>query len=170
MTAEHPCAARAARRTSESYALSANRQRGAAFSSNPWAGWRSCRWPSVISKVSGKPRASTTRWTFVQSPPRERPMPWAAPPLGPGGMLMRTIDRAVEAVPFVVAVRLQRQEQTIPFSGLGPAIKPVEDGLPWTELRREVAPRHAGAAPPQHRFEEAAIIVAWPTRSAFRAQ
>jgi hypothetical protein len=41
----------------------------------------SCRWPSVISNVSGSPRASTIRWTFVDRPPRERPMPFCAPPL-----------------------------------------------------------------------------------------
>ena len=34
----------------------------------------SCAWPSVSFRRIGRPRASTSAWIFVVSPPRQRPM------------------------------------------------------------------------------------------------
>jgi hypothetical protein len=83
-------------------------------------------------------------------------------------MLVRTIDGAVKAVPFVVTVRLEREEKAVPFARLRPSVEAIEHGFPRAELRWEVAPRYARPAPPQHCFEEPAIIIGRPACSTFR--
>lgn len=40
---------------------------------------RSEAWPGVKEKPTGLPKASTTAWILVISPPRERPMAWFSP-------------------------------------------------------------------------------------------
>src|SRR5204863_9387357 len=71
---------------------------------------------------------------------------------------MGTIDRAVEAVPLIVAIRLERLEQPQPLPPLRPPVKPVEHRFPRTELTRQIAPRYARTAPPQDRLDEVAIV------------
>src|SRR5262245_60135507 len=73
-------------------------------------------------------------------------------------MLMRSVDRAVEAVPLVVAVGLQRLKEPRPLPGLRPAIEPVEDGFPRTELVRQIAPWNASSAPPKDRLDEVPVV------------
>jgi hypothetical protein len=67
------------------------------------------------------------------------------------------VDRAVEAVPFVVAVRLHGLEQAFPAAILGPAIEPIEDGAPWPELIGQIAPWNACPPLPEYSFDEAPL-------------
>jgi hypothetical protein len=85
-------------------------------------------------------------------------------------MLVRSMNRAVEAMPLVVAVGLKRQEQALPLASFGPAVEAVEHGLARPEVRWKITPRNACAAPPQYGFDESAIIVCGPASSAFRLQ
>jgi hypothetical protein len=85
-------------------------------------------------------------------------------------MLVRSVDRAVEAMPLIVAVGLKRQEQTLPLSSSRPPVEAVEHGLPRPEVRWKITPRNASAAPPQYRFDESPIIVCRPAGAAFRLQ
>ena len=130
----------------------------------------SLRWPSVISNVSGRPSASTIMCTFVVRPPRERPIPSAAAPLSSRGVLVGAVDRAVQAVPFVIGIGPQGLEQAHPLASLRPAVKAVEHGLPWPELVRQIAPRNACTSPPQHRLDEAAVVCARAPSSRLRGQ
>jgi hypothetical protein len=61
-------------------------------------------------------------------------------------------------MPLIVPVCLQGHEQALPFACLGPTIEAVEYGLPRAIVRWKVAPWDACPAPPQHRFDEFAII------------
>ena len=92
------------------------------------------------------------------------------PPFSTRGVLVRSVYRAVEAMPLVVAVGLKCQEQAFPLAGFRPAVEAVEHGLPRTEVRWKIPPRNACAAPPQYRFDESTIIVCRPASSAFRLQ
>jgi len=85
-------------------------------------------------------------------------------------VLVRSINRAVKAMPLVVAVGLKRQEQALPLASFRPAIEAVEHGLPWSEVRWKITPRNACATPPQDRFDESTIIVCRPASPAFRLQ
>jgi len=75
-------------------------------------------------------------------------------------MLVGSIDRAVEAVPLVIDVGLQGTKQPSPLAALGPPIEPIEHGFPWPKLFGQVSPRSSGPPPPQHRFDEVAVVVA----------
>jgi hypothetical protein len=83
---------------------------------------------------------------------------------------MCTIYRAVDAVPLVIDIRPYGVEEALPLSVLRPAIESIEYRLPRSERVREIPPRHAGAAPPQDRFEEISIVLRWPARAATRNQ
>ena len=78
---------------------------------------------------------------------------------GGNGVLVRSVDRAVEAMPFVVHVGLQRAKQPVPLAVLRPAIEPIEHGLPRAELLGQVSPWRSRSPPPKHRFDEVPIIV-----------
>src|SRR3954451_21745408 len=83
---------------------------------------------------------------------------------------MSAVDRAVEAMPFVVAVRLERVKQTPPLAGLRPAIEPIEDRLPWPEFFWQIAPGHAGTAPPQHGLDKVSVILRRTSRTSLRRE
>jgi hypothetical protein len=85
-------------------------------------------------------------------------------------MLVRSVNRAVEAMPLVVAIRLKRQEQTLPLASFRPSVEAVEHGLPRSEVRWKITPWNACAAPPKYRFDESTIVVCRPASSAFRLQ
>src|SRR3954462_8341603 len=80
-------------------------------------------------------------------------------------MLVGPIDRAVEAMPLVVALGLQRQEHTPSFACLRPPVEAIEHGLPRSELRWKVAPQNPRATPPQHRFDKVAVVRSRPSGS-----
>jgi len=83
ITGVHRAASSDARNALAPWALSATRHRERAREASSFAGTMSLRCPSVTSNVSGSPSASTTRCPFVEGPPRERPIPFAAPPFAP---------------------------------------------------------------------------------------
>src|SRR4051794_16033818 len=83
---------------------------------------------------------------------------------------MSAVDCAVETVPFVVAVRLERLKQTPPLPRLRPTVETIEDRLPWPELFRQIAPGDARAAPPQHRLDEVSVILRRTSRTSFRRE
>ena len=78
-------------------------------------------------------------------------------------MLVGAVGRTVDALPFSVDVGLKRCEQPLPAPALGPAIEPIEHGLPGAELFRQVAPGNPGSPPPHDSLEEPSII---PARTA----
>jgi hypothetical protein len=82
-------------------------------------------------------------------------------------MLVGSVNRAVEAMPLVIAIRLKRQKQALPLTSLRPSVETIENGLPRSEVRWEISPWDACAAPPQHRFDESPIIIGWSAGSAF---
>jgi len=96
--------------------------------------------------------------------------PARRPPFTASGVLVRPVDRAIEAVPFVVRIRPQGFEQSVPSAGLGPPIEAIEHGLPWTEMVGKIPPRYAGTPPPEHRLDEVAIISSRTTCSSLRPQ
>ena len=57
-------------------------------------------------------------------------------PFCPCCVLMRSIDRAVYAVPLLIAIRLQCVKQVFPLASLRPAIEAIEHRLPRPELHR----------------------------------
>lgn len=74
-------------------------------------------------------------------------------------MLMGSVARAIDALPFVVWVDAQLLEQVLPSPGFRPSIKSIENGFPWAELTRKIAPWDACASPPEDRFHEPSIVV-----------
>jgi hypothetical protein len=73
-------------------------------------------------------------------------------------MLMGAVDRAVETMPFVIAVGLESLKEPRPLAELRPTVESIEYRLPRAKLLRQVAPRNARPTPPQHRLDEVAII------------
>jgi hypothetical protein len=85
-------------------------------------------------------------------------------------VLVRPVGSAVQAVPFVVDIRLQRRKQRIPLASLGPAIESIEYRLAGSEAFRQVTPRHPGTSPPKHRLDEVAVVLAPPSGAALCLQ
>ena len=83
-------------------------------------------------------------------------------------MLMGPVDRAVEAMPFVVGVAPQGSEESRPPPGHRPTIESVEHRLPRAELRRQIAPRDPSAQPPQHGLDEPAVVLPPPPGASLR--
>ena len=129
----------------------------------PSRSWRS---PPVRWNVTGRPRASQRRWSFVEKPPRERPS--ACPPVlrrRPGGVGVGANDAAVEQVRLPARLRRhrpQRGDDPLPDAGGRPALEPAPGGAPVHQIGREVAPRRAGPGQPEHGFEEAAVVKGRP--------
>src|ERR1700730_5886883 len=82
-----------------------------------------------------------------------------APPFSAGRMLVRPIDRAVEAMPFVVDVGPQDTEHPFPLALLRPAIEPIEHRLPRSELGGQVPPRCSRPPPPKHGLDKVSVIL-----------
>ena len=78
---------------------------------------------------------------------------------------MSAVDRAVDAVPFIVAIGLQRMEQSAPPAGLRPPVESIEHGLPGPEVTRQISPWDSRPAPPQDRLDEVAIVLRRPACS-----
>src|SRR5262245_33065642 len=74
-------------------------------------------------------------------------------------MLVSAVDRAVDAVPFVVTITLQRFEQRDPLASFGPSVESIEHGFPRSEIVRQVTPWHSSTTPPQHRFDEVPVVL-----------
>lgn len=159
----HLSSASSARNATVLYALSPRRHRGLVSRTRSGATTMSWRCPSVTRKASGRPSASTIRWTFVVAPPRERPIAWTWAPLFPGSVLMRSVHSAVDAVPFVVGTDAYRLEEPLPAPLLRPSIEAIEHCLPRAELSRQVSPGNTRSSPPQDSFDEATIVVTGPT-------
>ena len=87
-------------------------------------------------------------------------MAWARDPLGPGGVLVRAHDGAVEDQVLEVRVVRQGREDAVPHALGGPAAEPPEGAVPAAEGLRQVAPGRAGAHDPQHPLDEHAVVVA----------
>jgi hypothetical protein len=73
---------------------------------------------------------------------------------------MRSVRRAVDAVPLVVCADAQGFKQAGPSPTFRPSVESVEHGLPWTEVSWEIAPRHPCASPPKHPLDEEAVVLA----------
>src|ERR1700704_2167154 len=67
----------------------------------------------------------------------------------------------------VLHVRLLRGRIEKPFENIGfyPVSIPLEDAVPRTEQRRQIAPRAAGSRDPQHRLDKAPVILTAATRA-----
>jgi hypothetical protein len=85
-------------------------------------------------------------------------------------VLMGAIDRAVQALPLVINIRLQCLEQPLPLALLGPAIEPIEHRLPGTKPLWQLSPRHAGSTPPHNRFDEISVVSRWAASSSLARQ
>src|SRR5690606_1731857 len=73
---------------------------------------------------------SAPQCTLVDSPPRDRPRkPASLAPFCPGCVLMSSIERAIHAVPLVIAIRLKRVKQVFPLARLRPALEAIEQRL-----------------------------------------
>src|SRR5687767_1460062 len=53
-------------------------------------------------------------------------------------MLVRSVDRTVDAMALIVAVSLKCQEQALPLAGFRPPVEAVEHCLPWPEIRWKI--------------------------------
>jgi hypothetical protein len=73
-------------------------------------------------------------------------------------MLMSAHDRAVDHGVFIVGVRGQVLEKTLPYSRFRPASVTAVHILPVAEPLRQVTPRHARSVAKQHRFDEPPIV------------
>jgi hypothetical protein len=96
--------------------------------------------------------------------------PVRRPPFSARGVLVSAVDRAVDAVPFIVAIGLQCMEQSAPPPGLRPAVESIEHGFPGPEVARQISPRDSRPAPPQDRLDEVAIVLRRPACSALRRE
>jgi hypothetical protein len=76
-------------------------------------------------------------------------------------MLVGSVDRAVEAMPFVVHVGSQGAKHSVPLAVPRPAIEAIEDRLPRTEFGGQIPPRRARPSPPKDGFDEISVICAW---------
>ena len=85
------------------------------------------------------------------------------PPFSAGGVLVRSIDRAVDAVPLIVPVCLQCLKQPGPRTLLRPPIKPVKNRLPRPKLCWEISPWNARPPPPQDGFHKLPIVISSAT-------
>jgi len=95
--------------------------------------------------------------------PRESDrVPAQLAPFCTGRMLVGSIHRAIQAVPFVVAIGLERLQQAIPLASLRPPIEPIEHCLPRTQFRWQVTPGNPCPPPQQHSLDEVPIVVAPP--------
>ena len=72
----------------------------------------------------------------------------------------------------VLHVRFLRGRIEKPFENIGfdPVSIALEDGVPRTEQRRQVAPRAAGSRDPQHRLDKAPVILTAATGVGFLPQ
>src|SRR5215212_9661222 len=159
MTATAPRASSSARSQSTSKALSPSRAPKATPSikgGTPIVSWR---WPGSRTKRARLPSASTRATILVVSPPLERPMAWFRVPPCAARLLVGGDDGAVDQ--GVLEVRLVRHapEDAIEDLGPHPAAEALEDAVPLAEALRQVAPRQAGADPPQHRLQEQPVVL-----------
>lgn len=67
-------------------------------------------------------------------------------------------DSAINESIFKVRVFTHRFEKTLEYTGLGPPAKPPELAVPMAKGRWQIAPRRAGAHPPQDRFQKQTIV------------
>ena len=68
---------------------------------------RSWAWPGVCIDSTGLPRASTSAWILVVSPPRDRPIACSPFFSRPGAMLVSAHDGGVDHHVFVVMIARQ---------------------------------------------------------------
>jgi len=85
-------------------------------------------------------------------------------------MLVSAVDRAVDAVPFVVTIGLQRMKQTTPPAALRPPVESIEHGFPRPEVTRQISPWDSRPAPPQDRFDKVAIVLRRTACSSLRRE
>jgi hypothetical protein len=76
---------------------------------------------------------------------------------------MRPNRGAVEHLQHVerAATIRQRLQQQVPYAGFTPAAELPPDRIPIAELRRQIAPRRAGAADPEDPVQFAAVVLGW---------
>ena len=86
-------------------------------------------------------------------------------PLSSRSMSVSSVDRAVDTVPFVVAIRLQSVKQTTPLARLRPPVESIGHGFPGPEVTWKVSPWDSRPTPPQDRLDEVAIVLRRPACS-----
>ena len=107
--------------------------------------------------------SSIARRVNVQSPHRRAPFCTSCVLVGP-------VNRAVYAVPLIVAVGLQALKHPAPLPRLRPSIEPIEHRLPRAELLRQIAPGHPGPPPPQNGLDEFSVVSATSASGSLRLE
>src|SRR3990172_7507544 len=128
------------------------RARGSAFSSNGSAQVRSWSCPGVSIKAQGLPKASTSAWILVVSPPRDRPI--ACSPF----FLVSGHDGGVDHHVFVVVIACQQLENALENSAFRPPAEALVDDLPIAETLGKIAPRNAGSISVENGLDEQSVI------------
>src|SRR5690606_34259070 len=72
-------------------------------------------------------RRPSALWSIVLRATTPEPAPLA--PFCPGCVLMSSIERAIHAVPLVIAIRLKRVKQVFPLARLRLALEAIEHRL-----------------------------------------
>src|ERR1700704_1367915 len=110
--------------------------RGSAFSSNGCAQVRSWSCPGVSIRLQGLPKASTSAWTLVVNPPRDRPIACAPFFFAHHTVLMSAYDSGIDHHVFVVWIAAQQLENTLENSALRPSAETLMNRFPMAETLR----------------------------------
>ena len=87
------------------------------------------------------------------------------PPFSASGVLVRAVDRRVDAEPFAIDVSAHRLEEPVPLSGLCPSVETVEDALPRPKLVWKISPWYPRPSPPEDRLDEEAVVLRRPSHA-----
>jgi hypothetical protein len=107
---------------------------------------------------TGLPKASTSAWILVVSPPRDRPIACGPFFSCTGAVLMRAHDSGVDHHVFVVVIVRQQLENSLENPAPGPPAEALVDDFPITEALRKVTPRDARPISEQNGLDEQPII------------
>jgi hypothetical protein len=127
------------------------------------AGTMSFCWPGPRTKRIGKPSASTTAWTFVPSPPRERPRAWLERPLFypcPRSLGLGADHGGVNRQPLDIGVIRDGLEDAINHSLFDPTIVTSFGCLIWPEPLGQVTPATARPGQPQKSIQKQPSVTA----------
>lgn len=121
--------------------------------------------PGPSAKRTGRPSASTTAWSSLPKPPRERPRAWACgpPPLTPSarGLCMGTYHGGGDRESLQIAIGRDGLQYPIKDTGLDPSIVVPLGRLETRRdqtVFRETAPADPRARQPQHHIQKTTTI------------
>jgi hypothetical protein len=119
----------------------------------------------VSINLTGLPKASTSAWVLVVSPPRDRPIACS-----PFFFAPRRCAGGVDHHVLVVMVARQQLENAFENSALRPPAEPLVDDFPIPEALGKVTPRNPGSIPVQNGLDEQPIIRRRAANMAFAAR